>query len=105
MMVKDLRPRKSSAVNGNKGHRGNRVGDDGPLGEISKPLVLSGLIHVIVLVAVFAGAPYLATPILRMPPAQMVQLVDLPSGGGSEAARETLRSTPSKPASPPEPPR
>ena len=106
MMVKNLRPSKSSAINGNRAYLGNRVGEYGMFGEISKPLVLSVLIHVVALGGLFVVAPYISAPTLRLPPAQMVQLVDLPSGGGGDgAARETPESTPKKPAPPPEPPK
>ena len=75
-------------------------------GEISKPLVLSVLIHVVALGGLFVVAPYLSAPTLRLPPAQMVQLVDLPTGGGGDgAAREAPQPTPKKPAPPPEPPK
>jgi hypothetical protein len=104
MMVKNLRPSKSSAINGNRAYLGNRVGEYGMFGEISKPLVLSVLIHVVGLGGLFVVAPYLSAPTLRLPPAQMVQLVDLPTGGGGDgAAREAPQPTPKKPAPPPEP--
>lgn len=75
-------------------------------GEISKPLVLSVLIHVVALGGLFVVAPYISAPTLRLPPAQMVQLVDLPAGGGGDgAARETPQPMPKKPAPPPEPPK
>jgi outer membrane biosynthesis protein TonB len=105
MMVKDLRHSKSSAINGNRAHVGNRVGEYGMFGEISKPLVLSVLIHVIALGGLFVVAPYVSAPMLLLPPAQMVQLVDLPVGGGGGVAREISQPTPEKPAPPPEPPK
>ena len=103
-MVKDLRPSKSSAINGNRVHSRNRVGESGMLREISKPLVLSVLIHVAALGGLFVVAPYVSAPTLLLPPAQMVQLVDLPAGGGGGgAARDISQPTPKKPAPPPEP--
>jgi outer membrane biosynthesis protein TonB len=105
MMVKDLRHSKSSAINGNRAHVGNRVSEYGMFGEISKPLVLSVLIHVIALGGLFVVAPYVSAPMLLLPPAQMVQLVDLPVGGGGGVAREISQPTPEKPAPPPEPPK
>jgi TonB family protein len=77
-------------------------------GEISRPLILSVLIHVAALIGLFIAAPYVAAPILSRPPAQMVQLVDLPAGGGdggSSAARETPQPTPKSPEPPAEPPK
>jgi TonB family protein len=76
-------------------------------GEISKPLILSMLVHVVALGGLFVFAPYVSTPRFSLPPAQMVQLVDLPSdgGGGSRAARETPQPTPTKPDPPPEAPK
>ena len=66
-------------------------------GEISKPLVLSVLIHVAALGGLFVVAPYVSAPTLLLPPAQMVQLVDLPAGGGGGgAAREHLPADPEK---------
>ena len=105
MMVKDLRHSKSSAINGNRTHVGNRVGEYGMFGEISKPLVLSVLLHVIAVGGLFVVAPYVSAPALRLPPAQMVQLVDLPVGGDGGVAREISQPTPEKPAPPPEPPK
>lgn len=107
-MVKDLRPRKSSAINGNRVHLGNRADEYRMIGEISRPLILSALIHVAVLSGLFIAAPYLAAPMRSLPPAQMVQLVDLPAGGGageSRAARETPPPPPKSPEPPAEPPR
>ena len=76
------------------------------LREISKPLVLSVLIHVAALGGLFVVAPYVSAPTLLLPPAQMVQLVDLPAGGGGGgAARDISQPTPKKPAPPPEPPK
>ena len=95
MMVKDLRPSKSSAINGNRAHSGNRAGEYGMFGEISRPLVLSVLIHVAALGGLFVVAPYISAPTLLLPPAQMVQLVDLPAGGGGGGA--DTRNTPSRP--------
>jgi outer membrane biosynthesis protein TonB len=105
MMVKNLRPSKSSAINGNRAYLGNRVGEYGMFGEISKPLVLSVLIHVVVLGGLFVVAPYVSAPTLLLSPAQMVQLVDLPAGGGGGMAREPPQLTPQKPAPPPETPK
>src|SRR5215813_6460171 len=95
MMVKDLHPSKSSVINGNRYHRGNQLGEYGMFGEISKPLILSVLVHVVALGGLFAMSPYIPAPTLSLPPAQMVQLVDLPSGrgGSSGAARETPQPT------------
>jgi outer membrane biosynthesis protein TonB len=102
-MVKNLRHSKSSAINGNRAHFENRVGTYGMFGEISKPLVLSVLIHVLALGGLFVVAPYVSAPTLLLPPAQMVQLVDLPVGGGGGVTREISQPTPIKPAPPSEP--
>jgi TonB family protein len=77
-------------------------------GEISTPLVLSTLIHVVALGGLFILAPYLSAPKFTLPPAQMVQLVDLPSGGGggsAKAVREPPAPPATKPEAPPEAPR
>jgi outer membrane biosynthesis protein TonB len=108
MMVKDLRPSKSSAINGNRTHQEYWVGRYGMFGEISGPLILSVLIHAIALGGLFVVAAYVSAPTLSLPPAQMVRLVDLPSGGGggdSTAVRETPPPAPKKPDPPPESPR
>jgi TonB C terminal len=107
MMVKDRHLSKSSAINGHRAHRGYRASAYGMFGEISKPLILSVLVHVAALGGLFVLTPYLSAPRLSLPPAQMVQLVDLPSngGGGGKAARETPQPLPKKPEPAPEPPR
>jgi TonB family protein len=108
MMVKDLRHSKSSAINGNRVHRGYRDGGGGMVGEISKPLILSTVIHVAALGGLLVLAPYVSAPKLSLPPAQMVQLVDLPSsgaGGGNTPVRDITPPTPQKPEPPPEAPK
>src|SRR5262245_59367967 len=106
MMVKDLHHSKPSTINGNRAHQGYRAGDDGMFGEISKPLILSMLVHVVALGGLFVLAPYCSAPKLSLPPAQMVQLVDFPNGGGGggRAARETPQPPAKKPEPPPEAP-
>jgi TonB family protein len=76
-------------------------------GEISKPLILSVLVHVVALGGLFVLTPYLSAPRLSLPPAQMVQLVDLPSagGGGGQAARDTPQPPPKAPEPAPETPK
>jgi TonB family protein len=106
MMVKNLRRSKSRPINGNGAHRGYRASEYGLLGEIWKPLILSTLAHGVVLGGLLALTPYLASPQLSLPPAQMVQLVDLPSGGGGgSSVRETPQLPPKKPEPPSEEPR
>jgi TonB family protein len=108
MMVKDLRHNKSTAINGHRAHRGHGAGDYGMFGEISKPLTLSTLVHVVALGGLFVLGPYISASRLSLPPAQMVQLVDLPSGGGggdSRVTREIPQPTPKKPEPLPEPPK
>jgi hypothetical protein len=75
----------------------------GMLAEIRRPLLLSALVHVLALGGLFVLTPYVSTPPLSLPPAQMVQLVDLPSGGGggSKAIPETPRPSFQKPEPPP----
>jgi TonB C terminal len=103
-MVRDLRHSKSSAINGNRVYARNRVGTYGIFGEVSRPLALSVLMHVVALGGLFAVAPYLAAPPPLLPPAQMVQLMDLPTaGGGGEAVHASAQTTPQRPAPPPEP--
>jgi hypothetical protein len=107
-MVKDLRHSKSSAIHENGAHRGYRAGAYGIFGEISKPLILSMLAHVVALGGLFLIAPHLSAPRLSLPPAQMVQLVDLPSdggGGGGKAERETSQPPPKQLELPPEAPK
>ena len=74
-------------------------------GEIAKPLILSVLMHVVALGGLLVVTPYVSTPTLSLPPAQMVQLVDLPSGGdggGSTAVHEIPQPAPKNPDPPPE---
>ncbi|HEX9867587.1 MAG TPA: TonB C-terminal domain-containing protein [Candidatus Tectomicrobia bacterium] len=78
------------------------------VGEISKPLILSTVIHAVALGGLLVVAPYLSAPKLSLPPAQMVQLVDLPSGGtggGHTPIHDMTPSTPKKPAPTPEAPK
>ena len=106
MMVRDLRHSKSRAINGNRAHPGNRVGTSGMFGEMSKPLILSVLIHVVALAGLVVVTPYVSAPTVSLPPAQMVQLVDLPSGGGgdgSKLASEIPQPPPKEPDPLPEP--
>jgi hypothetical protein len=105
MMVQDRRHSTSRPINGNGPHLGSRSGDGGTLGEIWTPFILSVLVHGLLLVGLMVLTPYLASPQVSLPPAQMVQLVDLPSGGGdggTEAARETPQPPPKKPEPTPE---
>ena len=107
-MVRNLRPKKPSAVNGSRARSSPHGGEPGVVGELWKTLLVSTLAHL----AVFAGfvllTPYVFPPRLALPPAQMVQLVDLPGGGtGGDAdmkpIRETPQPQPKKPEPPPEP--
>ena len=109
-MVRNLRPKKPSAVNGSRARSSPHGGEPGVVGELWKTLLVSTLAHL----AVFAGlvllTPYVFPPRLALPPAQMVQLVDLPGGGtGGDAdmkpIRETPQPQPKKPEPPPEPPK
>jgi len=107
-MVNDLRSRQSTTINGNRIHRGPRAGHEGMVGEISKPLILSTVIHAVALGGLLVIGPYLSAPKLSQPPAQMVQLVDLPSAGGdggSVNVRPTPPPNPQQPAPPPEAPK
>jgi outer membrane biosynthesis protein TonB len=108
MMVKDPRYSKSTAINGNRVHRGSRAGDEGMIGEISKPLILSTIIHAVALGGLLVVTPYLSAPTISLPPAQLVHLVDLPSGGAGGSPTpidDPPPSTPKKPAPPPEAPK
>jgi TonB family protein len=107
-MVKDLRPRKASVINGNGAYPGYRGSEDGMFGAIWKPIIVSSLLHVVAVGGLLVITPYLPSPRLSLPPAQMVQLVDLPSGGGGSsgpAARETAPPPPETPALPREAPK
>jgi len=107
-MVKDLRYSKSTIINGNRLHRGSRAGDEGMVGEISKPLILSTVIHAVALAGLLVASPYLSAPKPSLPPAQLVHLVDLPSGGADGAhapIHDLTPSPPKKPALPPEAPK
>jgi len=99
-MVKDLRHSKSTAINGHGSYRGSRSSDVAVLGEISKPLILSMLMHALALGGLLVAAPYLSAPKLSLPPAQMVQLVDLPSGGAGDAPAPIHDRTPVPPKPP-----
>jgi outer membrane biosynthesis protein TonB len=68
-----------------------------------KPLILSALVHGMIFGGLFVLSPYLSSPQLSLPPAQMVQLVDLPSGGGA-GDTPPQPATPQPPALKPEPP-
>lgn len=75
------------------------------LSEMWKPLILSALAHGMIFGGLFVMTPYMSSPRLALPPAQMVQLVDMPGGGpgGSTSAPGkpvTLPKT-SEPAAPP----
>jgi TonB family protein len=108
MMVKDLRPSKSTAINGSRVHRGSQPGDEGMVGEIAKPLILSTVIHAVALGGLLVVAPYLSAPKLSLPPAQIVQLVDLPSSGASGSStpvRDVTQPPPKQPDPPPEAPK
>ena len=92
MMVKDLRHSKLRGINGNGAHLGSYASGSGMLVEIWTPLLLSVLVHGALLTGLFVLTPYFASSPLTLPPAQMVQLIDLPSaggGGGSQSGRET----------------
>ncbi len=97
MMVKNLRPRKPSAVNGGLPEPNNRAGAHGMPGKIGGALLLSGLAHGVLLAALFFLAPYFSSSWLAFNPTQMVQLVDLPGGGGAGGGE------PPKVEKPPEP--
>jgi hypothetical protein len=106
-MVKNRRHSKSNPIHGNGPHLGHRSSDGGIRGEIWTPLILSILVHGLLLGGLVVVTPYLASPQISMPPAQMVQLVDLPSGGGGDAmaARETPQPPPKQPEPSPEAPK
>jgi TonB family protein len=108
MMVKDLHLNKPNAIHDNGARRGYWTGADEMGAGIAKPLLLSTLLHVVALGGLFLLAAYTSAPRLSMPPAQMVQLVDLPrdgGGGASKADRETPQPPPKKLEPPPEAPK
>jgi outer membrane biosynthesis protein TonB len=74
-------------------------------GELWKPLLLSTLAHVSLFAGLLMLAPYLSSSRPAQPPAQMVQLVDLPGGGGpgGRPSAEAPPATAKKPEPPPQP--
>jgi TonB C terminal len=109
-MVRDLRPKKPSAINGSRARSSHRVGEPGIAGELWKTLLVSTLAHLAVFVGLLLLTPYVFPPRLALPPAQMVQLVDLAGGGGgggtdTKQIRETPQPQPRKPEPAPEPPK
>jgi TonB family protein len=108
MMVQDRRHSKLRPINGNGAHLAYRSSEVGTLREIWTPFILSVLVHGLLLGILVMLTPYLASPQISMPPAQMVQLVDLPSGGGegsTRGPRETPQPPPKKPEPTPEVPK
>jgi TonB family protein len=79
------------------------MGQHAMFGELWKPLILSALIHGMIFGSLLVLGPYISSPQLSLPPAQMVQLVDLPSGGGPEGPPQAP-AQPQPPAPKPEPP-
>lgn len=102
-MVRDLRPKRPSAINGQESQAGFRASEFGLAGELWKPLVISAVAHAVAFAGLVFVAPQLTSQRLILPPAQMVQLVDLPRGGGPSGSR-SARDTPQPVAKPPEPP-
>jgi TonB family protein len=102
MMVQDRRHSIPRPINGNGPRLGYRSSDVGTLREVWTPLILSVLVHGLLLGGLILLTPYLASPQISLPPAQMVQLVDLPSGGG-EGGTKAARETPQPPQKKPEP--
>jgi TonB family protein len=79
------------------------MGQHEMFGEMWKPLILSALVHGMIFGSLFVLSPYISSPRLSLPPAQMVQLVDLPSAGGPAGAPQSP-ATPQPPAKKPDPP-
>ena len=109
-MVRDLRPKRPSAINGSRARSSSHAGEPGIVGELWKTLLVSALAHLAVVVGLVFLAFYIFPPQLAFPPAQMVQLVDLPGGGGgggtdTKQIRETPQPQPRKPEPAPEPPK
>jgi outer membrane biosynthesis protein TonB len=100
-MVKGLHRKKAIPLNGQASHTEPRAREFGVAGELWKPFLLSALAHVAALAGLIFVAPFFATPRLTAPPAQMVQLVDLP-GGGAPGVGQPPREAPSAPAKKPE---
>jgi colicin import membrane protein len=90
------------SINGRGPHLASRDSDVGTFREIWTPFLLSVLVHGLLLGGLMVLTPYLASPQISLPPAQMVQLVDLPSGGG-EGGTGAVRETPQPPPKKPEP--
>ncbi|MBI3327915.1 MAG: TonB C-terminal domain-containing protein [Nitrospinae bacterium] len=82
-MVKDLRPKKPSAINGSRAESEDGPDRHGMSGEISGALILSALAHSVLFAALLFLAPYVSSTRLAFTPAYTVNLVDLPAGGGS----------------------
>ena len=81
-MVKDLRPKKPSAINGGHPDVNKRAGANGMSGRIRGALLLSAVAHGVLLVFLLFMAPHFSSNWLVLDPTQTVQLVDLPGGGG-----------------------
>lgn len=81
-MVKDLRPKKPSAVNGGLPALNGRAEANGMSGRIQGELLLSVLAHGGLLAILLFVAPHFTSNWHVLNPTQTVQLVDLPGGGG-----------------------
>lgn len=103
MMVKNLHPKKPSAVNGGRTKLDHRAEERGAFRQISGALVLSALAHGMLVVALLIVASYFSQARLAFNPVYTVNLVDLPAGEGS-SGRALPPEVPQPQAKKPEPP-
>jgi TonB family protein len=101
-MARNLPPRQPSVSPAYSGRGAFRMGEQAMLSEMWKPLILSALAHGMIFGGLLVMTPYVSSPRLSLPPAQMVQLVDLPGGGGPGGGMSTPVKPPA-PAKKPEP--
>lgn len=104
MIVKDLRPKRATPLNGGRAELNSRVPRPGVFDEIRGALFLSAVAHGVLFLALLVVTPYLSSTRLLLPPVYTVNLVDL-SGGGSAGRRAVSPETPQPETKKPQPPK